>query len=92
MADVIALLASRWVIVPLAVVAALAAGYLWGRVDGRSVGKVEQLQATVDAIEKRKDIDNEVSGMDRYRICLEFGGLSDACAALRGADETASGQ
>lgn len=91
-ANVIALLTRPLIGIPLALIVGVAVGYGWGRIDGRASGKVEQLQATVDAIENRKDIDNEVSDMDRYGICIELGGVPDACAAVRRADEAASAE
>lgn len=86
------LLARPWVIAAVSAVVALGGVYLWGRLDGRSVGKVEQLQTTVDAIEDRKEIDNEVSDLGRDELCLALGGLPDDCAAVRRADKAASGQ
>lgn len=88
----IALLLRPLVGIPLAFVVGLGVGYGWGRLDGRSAGKVEQLQATVDAMQNRKDIDNEVSGLDRYGLCVELGGVPDDCAAVRRADEASASE
>jgi hypothetical protein len=74
--------------------ALLAAGplYLIGRHDGRSQAVVERLEADVEAYVKREGIDHEVDGMDRYRICLNLGGVPDQCGQLRGMAEAAEGE
>jgi hypothetical protein len=74
--------------------ALLAAGpfYLIGEHDGRSQAAVERLEADVEAYVKREGIDHEVDGMDRYRICLDLGGLPDQCGQLRGVAEAAEGE
>ncbi len=74
--------------------ALLAAGplYLIGRHDGRQQAAVERLEADIDAFVKREGIDHEVDGMDRYRICLDLGGLPDQCEQLRGVAAAAEGE
>lgn len=69
-----------------------AGSYLYGKHEGRQQAAVAQLQADVNAHIKREGIDHEVDGMERYRICLDLGGLPDDCEQLRGLDETAEGQ
>lgn len=66
--------------------------YLKGRSDGRQAERVAFLKAAVQAYTKREGIDHEVDAMDRYRICLDLGGLPGQCAQLRGLEETATGQ
>ena len=63
-----------------------------GYVKGNSAGRVEQLQNTVEAYEKRKGIDNEVSRVDRYRLCIDLGGMPDECTELRRMDEATEGE
>jgi hypothetical protein len=72
----------------------LAAGplYVIGKHEGRRQAAVERLQADVEAFVKREGIDNEVGGMDRYRICIELGGLPDQCEQLRGLGKAAGSQ
>lgn len=74
--------------------AVVAAGpvYLYGKRDGRQAERVAQLEADVNAFVKRKGIDHEVDGMDRYRICIDLRGLPDECERLRGVDEAAGGE
>lgn len=57
--------------------------YLTGKAAGRAAERVAQLEADVDAYVKREGIEDEVDGMDRYRICLDLGGLPDQCDGLR---------
>jgi hypothetical protein len=74
--------------------AVVAAGpvYLYGKREGRQAERVAQLEADVDAFVKRKGIDDEVDGIDRYRICIDLRGLPDECERLRGVDETPGGE
>jgi hypothetical protein len=64
--------------------------YLYG--EGRQQAAVARLEADVNAHIKREGIDHEVDGMERYRICLDLGGLPDDCEQLRGLDETTEGK
>lgn len=66
--------------------------YLYGKHDGRQQAAVARLEADVDAYVKREGIDHEVDGMDRYRICLDLGGLPNDCEQLRGVEETTQGK
>lgn len=68
---------------------AWAPAYYLGKHDGKTAAAVERLQADVDAYVKREGIDHEVDGMERYRICLDLGGLPDDCQRLRGMEEAA---
>lgn len=76
----------------VAVFALVASAAIVGYVKGNSAGRVEQLQDTVEAYEKRKGIDNAVSSVDRYRVCVDLGGMPDECQQLRGLDEAAEGK
>lgn len=58
--------------------------YHMGKSAGRHEARVDQLEADVEAYAKREGIEDEVDGMDRYRICLDLGGLPDECERLRG--------
>jgi hypothetical protein len=66
--------------------------YLYGKHAGRQQAAVARLEADVDAYVKREGIDHEVDGMDRYRICLDLGGLPNDCEQLRGVEETTQGK
>ncbi len=72
-----------YLIAAAAVVAALGLGYAWGRIDGRSAGKVEQLKDTVAAIEKRGSINEDVGGLSGYKLCRELGGGEEGCKGMR---------
>ena len=74
--------------------ALLAAGpiYIAGKHEGRQAARVEQLEADVAAYVEREGIDNEVDGMDRYRICIDLGGMRDQCEQLRRLEETTEGE
>lgn len=74
--------------------AIVAAGpvYVYGKREGRQAERVAQLEADVNAYVKRKGIEDEVDGMDRYRVCVDVGGLPDECERLRGVDEAAHGE
>lgn len=61
--------------------------YFIGKHDGRQQAAVRRLEADVDAYAKREGIEHEVDGLDRYRICLDLGGVPDDCGRLRGVDE-----
>lgn len=73
--------------------AALVASLLFGTgyMIGRKDGKVEQLQDSVEAYQKREGIDDAVGKMDDYRLCLELGGLPNDCAELRGVASAPAG-
>lgn len=66
--------------------------YFYGKHEGRRAAEVARLEADVKAYIDREGIDHEVDGMDRYRICLDLGGLPDRCGDLRGVEEAAAGQ
>ncbi len=66
--------------------------YLLGTHNGRQQAAVARLQADVDAYVKREGIDHEVDGMERYRVCLDLGGLPNDCEQLRGVEETTEGK
>ena len=76
----------------VAVFALVGTAAIVGYVKGNSAGRIEQLQDTVEAYEKRKGIDNAVSSVDRHRVCVDLGGMPDECEQLRGLDEAAEGK
>lgn len=90
--DKVALIAGAISGAVLAGMVALPIGYTIGKHDGRQQAAVARLEADVDAYVKREGIDHEVDGMDRYRICLDLGGLPDDCEQLRGVEETTQGK
>jgi hypothetical protein len=64
------------------------AGYIKGREDG----KLRQMKDTVEAVQNRGVINNEVSKLPDYSLCIRLGGLPDDCAQLRGMDATPQGK
>lgn len=76
----------------VAVFALVVGAAIIGYVKGNSAGRVEQLQDTVEAYEKRKGIDHAVSGVNRYRLCVDLGGMPGECQQLRRMDEAAEGK
>lgn len=90
--DKVALIAGAISGAVLAGAVALPIGYFTGKHDGQQQAKVARLEADVNAHIKREGIDHEVDGMERYRICLDLGGLPDDCGQLRGVGEAAEGQ
>jgi len=80
----------------LAAIVAVAGFLTWSHLHAYRAGKqaerVARLEADVKAYEKREGIDHEVVGMDRYRICLELGGVPDDCGQLRGLEEATHGE
>jgi len=63
-----------------------------GYIKGRSDGKLRQMKDTVEAVQNRGVIDNAVSKLGDYSLCIRLGGLPDDCAQLRGMDSTAAGK
>lgn len=59
---------------------------------GQQAERVARLEADVKAYETREGIEHEVDSMDRYRVCLDLGGLPDDCGKLRGVAEAAAGE
>ncbi|NEI52731.1 hypothetical protein GR217_34495 [Rhizobium leguminosarum] len=76
----------------LAAVLIVAAVFGAGYVKGRSTGKIQQMKDTVEAVQKRGEIDNEVGKLGDYSLCLRLGGMPDDCVKLRGMESTAEGQ
>jgi hypothetical protein len=66
--------------------------FLYGKHEGRQAAAVDRLEADITAYVKREGIDHEVDGMERYRICLNLGGLPDDCGQLRGVEEATEGE
>lgn len=66
--------------------------YFYGKNEGRQQAALARLEADVNARIEREGIDHEVDGMERYRVCLDLGGLPDNCRQLRGMDETPEGK
>lgn len=71
---------------------ALIAIFAFGYVKGKSDGRVSALKDTVEAYEKRKGIDDAVSSVNRYDMCVYLGGLPVECAQLRRVDEASEGE
>lgn len=57
--------------------------------EGKTRGRVEQLNQTVRAYEKRAKIDAKIDTSSRFDLCVQLGGLRDECAELRGVGQTA---
>lgn len=66
--------------------------YFYGKHEGRQQAAIARLEADVNARIEREGIDHEVDGMERYRVCLDLGGLPDDCGQLRGMDEATEGK
>ena len=90
--DKVALIAGAISGAVLAGAVALPIAYTIGKHDGRQQAAVAALEADVDAYVKREGIDHEVDGMERYRICLDLGGLPNDCEQLRGVEEAPEGK
>lgn len=80
---------TRYLSMLLAGVVALVAAYLWGRADGTSAGRIEQLEDTITAHETRGKIDEDVGAADRYALCIDLRGLPDQCDELRRMEKAA---
>lgn len=74
--------------IAIAVIGSLIGVYLYGHAAGKHEAKIEQLQADVNAHVKREGVHNEVSGMDRYAVCIDIGGMPDDCDELRRMEES----
>lgn len=59
-------------------------GYAYGTIKERQRTAVAAAEATAKAIQKRADVDEQIIGMDSYRLCLDLGGLQSDCKQLRG--------
>ncbi|NVM41958.1 hypothetical protein HWX16_16645 [Ochrobactrum intermedium] len=59
-------------------------GYAYGTIKERQRTAVAAAEATAKAIQKRADVDEQIIGMDSYRLCLQLGGLPEQCNELRG--------
>ena len=81
-----------WLKIGLGAVAEVAIVALPVYLTGKAADRAAQLEAGVDASVKREGIEDEVDGMDRYRICLDLGGLPDQCDGLRGVAQAAEGE
>lgn len=62
----------------------LGAGYTYGTMKERQRAALAAAEATAKAIQKRTKIDEEIIGMDSYRLCIKLGGLQSDCEQLRG--------
>lgn len=71
----------------------LAAGLItMSYLKGRSDGRVEILNSTVRAYEKRSKVDNDTQNLGRFDLCLALGGVPDECAKLRGVEQAPKGK
>lgn len=68
---------------------AVAGVYFYGHATGKQAGRVEQLEKSVQAEKDRKNVDQNIAGLDDYGLCVRVGGLPDDCEQLRGLDTTA---
>jgi len=59
-------------------------GYAYGTIKERQRTAVAAAEATAKAIQKRADVDEQIIGMDSYKLCLDLGGLQSDCEQLRG--------
>lgn len=59
---------------------------------GAQSERVSRLKADVEAYSKREGIEHEVDDMERYRVCLDLGGLPDDCEQLRRLEEAAEAE
>lgn len=71
-----------------ALLAMIVSSWVAGFLAGTRSGRVEQLEATVEAIARRGKIDAKMSSCDARCLCLGLGGLPDQCDKLRGLDQT----
>lgn len=82
----IALLANwRW-FAAAGVVAVFLGSYHYGKIVSRQEVAVENAQAVSKAIQKRSNIDEDVSKRDSADWCIELGGLRSDCEQLRRVD------
>ncbi|MDH0126974.1 hypothetical protein N7376_23675 [Brucella intermedia GD04153] len=59
-------------------------GYFYGKAKARHEAALAAAEATAKAIQKRAVIDEKISNMDAYKLCLDLGGLQSDCKQLRG--------
>lgn len=61
--------------------------FYMGQWKGRRDGRIEQLQATVEATKKRDVIDDRFARSDDHTVCIALGGLPEQCNTLRRMEE-----
>lgn len=66
--------------------------YFYGYSAGKSDGRLAQLEDSIKAEKDRKNVDQEIAGLDDYALCLRVGGLPEQCDELRRMDAAASDQ
>ncbi|TIL53768.1 hypothetical protein [Mesorhizobium sp.] len=66
--------------------------YAWAYSSGRAAGRVEQLQDSVAAYEKRMGIDDDTNSLGRVDLCVELGGVRVDCEQLRRLDPAAEAE
>ena len=66
--------------------------YLYGRHSGKTEIRNKILEDTLEAVERRKEIDQNVENISPYDLCVRVGGLPEQCDELRGVDETPKSQ
>lgn len=64
--------------------------YFYGYSAGMRDGRVEQLEKSIQAEKDRKNVDQDIAGLDDYDLCIRVGGLPDDCGQLRGVDTPAT--
>ncbi|MCZ2328883.1 hypothetical protein [Bartonella sp. F02] len=58
---------------------------------GRSFERTKTLTQAISAIKNREKIDDKISTLTPFQLCLALGGVHDECSTvLHGVDETAS--
>ena len=80
------------ILIVLGIVFLVSAIYGVGYFSGRNDGKVDQLQDSVKAYEKREGIDNDTNALGRDAVCRRLGGLPDQCNQLRRMEEATADQ
>lgn len=68
----------------VAAVLLVGGGYFYGKAKARHEAALAAAEATAKAIQKRAVIDEKISNMDAYKLCLDLGGLQSDCEQLRG--------
>jgi hypothetical protein len=60
----------------------LGVAYIAGTHNGRTMGRIDALQASVDMLRERNKTDAEIQNLDDISLCVLLGGLPDDCKRL----------